>query len=190
MWLRGGLYDEWASYLERWAQGNDAGLDRLPVLDPALLRADTLDRLVRRITDAISARLQDWADRLVADLGAAGDEFSQGRALAQARTGLRNVRLLARHPALPADLRARLLEMVDRQVISFQQSLEEQTSRDAGFGNRSQIEARRRALRQNPLTAVLHESAPDESAPAAAPQARDDWFVDPTRRPTRRIVTD
>lgn len=185
MWVRGGLYDEWAAFLERWAHGDDAGAERLPVLDPTLLRADTLERLVQRITDAISARLQDWADRLVADLAAAGDEFSQGRALAQARTGLRAIRLLAQHPSLPADLRSRLLEMVDRQVASFQQSLEEQTSRDAGFSNRSQIEARRRALRQNPLTAVLQDSAPE-----AAVRPQDDWFVDPTRRPTRRIVTD
>ena len=186
MWVRGGLYDEWAGFLDRWSHGDDAGADRLPAVDPALLRADTLDRLVQRITDALSVRLQNWADRLVADLAAAGDEFSQGRALAQARIGLRNIRLLAQHPGLPADLRTRLLEMVDQRVVSCQQSLEEQTTRDADLGNSSQIEARLRALRQNPLTAVMHEP----TTPQAGPRPRDDWFVDPTRRPTRRVVTD
>jgi hypothetical protein len=185
MWVRGGLYDEWARFLDRWAQGDDGGMGSLPTLDPDLLRADTLDRLVQRITDGMSVRLQDWADRLTGDLARAGDEFSVGRSLAQARTGLRSVRLLAQHPGLPAELRLRLVELVDRQVVSFQESLEDQTCREAGFGNRAEVEARRRALRENPLTAVLQE------APAVGdPQPRDDWFVDPTRRPTRRVVTD
>ena len=183
MWLRGGLYDEWARFLERWAEGDDAGMGTLPDIDPALLQADTLDRLVRRIVDALSQRLQAWADALVRDLSSAGDEFSAGRALTQARAGLRNIRLLARHPGLPEPLRDRLLELVDGQVRSMQESLEDQLTRSAGVNDRPAVEARRRALRENALIAVLAEPA----APAGA--ERDDWFVDPALPPRRRVVT-
>jgi hypothetical protein len=184
MWLRGGVYDEWARFVQRWSTGDSTGMADLPSIEAAELSADTLDRLTRRIVDALSVRLQSTVDVLTASLAGASDEFSFGRALTQTRTGLQNVRGLAQHPGLPEQLRTRLVEIVDGQVASFQQSLEEQLARGTSVNDRDIVESRRRALRNNPLTAV----STDLVGPTIA--AQDEWYVEPGHRPRRRVVPD
>jgi hypothetical protein len=204
MWLHGGVYDEWAQFLGRWATGDERGMASLPPVHPQDLPADTIDRLVRRIVDALSTRLQSWADTVAPELSRAQDDFSAGRALAQARNGLRSIRRLAQHPSLPEPLHIRLLELVDGQVVSFQDSLEDAVTRAAtSVNDRAEVEARRRALRENPLTAVLtttfdlapattpsHGTGRVGEGPAPVGERGDDWFVDPTRTPRRRVVID
>jgi hypothetical protein len=167
MWLTGGTYQSWAEFLERWAKGDDTGFDRLPKVDPGELNAETLVRLADRLVTVMAARLQDWADRLTRAMAAESGEFGVARALTQARTGLRSVRRLAAHPGLPEDLRARLGEMVDRQIASSQDQLEADLTRMAAGGvSLRQIDARRRTVRENRLTAVLAEPAATGPEPA------------------------
>lgn len=160
MWLNGGTYQVWADFLDRWATGDDTGFDRLPPVSPDELNSETLVRLVDRVTTAMSTRLQDWADRLTRAMAAERGEFGAGRALTQARSGLRSVRRLADHPALPGDLRAQLGQLVDLQITSTQDQLEADLTRMAAAGRSvREIEARRRTVRDNRLTAVLDEPA-------------------------------
>jgi hypothetical protein len=179
MWLTGGVYHDWATFLDRWAGGDSTGIDRLPPVRPDDLNADTLARLVQRITGAVSMRLHAWSEQLARAMAAAGDEFSAGRALAQARTGLRAVRALADHPSLPVELREKLGEAIDRQVVAGQRMLEDDLDRRrTESADPRGIEARRRTIRDNALTAVLEDA---QSRPADPP----DWAIDPTA-PTRR----
>lgn len=182
MWLSGGAYQAWATFLERWAQGDAAGMDRLPVVDPEKLNAETMTRLANRLVDALSTRLQAWADSLTRALSAESDEFSVGRSLTQARVGLVAVRSLAGHPGLPEELRRQLLDIVDRVVESAQQQLEKDVDRLGQLAGYRQMEARRRTIRDNSLTAAP-DVAPDASAPAP-----DAWYVDPGVRTPRRII--
>lgn len=186
MWSTGGAYNDWAAFLDRWAAGETMDSTQLPVLEPADFAGDTWERLVRRLTDALSRRLQSWADGLSRAMAESTDEFSVGRALGQARSGLRSVRALAQHPGLPQDLRDRLVDLVDRQVRSAQQSLEEQVDRMRSSGVAApHVEARRRTIRDNPLTAATAEQ-PATSAAAAT----GDWFVDPFATGRRRVILD
>jgi hypothetical protein len=187
MWLTGGVYHDWATFLERWSSGDSGdsgGIGGLPRVDPEELNAETLVRLAHRIVDAMTKRLQTWCDLLTRAIAAAPDEFSAGRALAQARTGLRSVRALADHPSLPAELRDRLQEMVDRQVVAAQQMLEDDLARmSAGSADPRLVESRRRTIRDNPLTAVFNDTAASHCRPA-------DWFLDPAAPTHRRIIID
>jgi hypothetical protein len=160
MWLTGGTYQSWADFLDRWATGDDAGFEQLPKIEVEELNAETLVRLADRITTVMSTRMRDWADRLTRAMAAESGEFGVARALTQARAGLRSVRRLAAHPALPDELRTRFTEMVDRQISSTQDQLETDLTRMASAGvSARQVEARRRTIRDNRLTAVLGEPA-------------------------------
>jgi hypothetical protein len=182
MWLTGGVYHDWAAFLERWASGDSTGIDRLPPVRPEELTADTLNRLAQRIADALGSRLRTWSDQLARAMAAGADEFSVGRALTQARAGLRSMRALAGHPALSAELREQLQEMVDRQVVAGQQMLEDDLDRlRAASADPRRVEARRRTLRENSLTAVLDEAAPWPVGPA-------EWLVDPAAPSRRRPI--
>lgn len=134
-----------------------------------------------------------WSAALTTDLGQAPTEFSAGRALGQARTGLVSLLRLADHRGLPADLREQLRGLVEQQINSVQRSLEESLERQAGSGGpRQAIEARRQTLRDNPLTAVL--TSPPAAAPGAAAvppaPAVDPWAYDPTSPPRRTLAID
>lgn len=188
MWLSGGTYHDWAGFLGRWATGDATGIELLPVVDPAELNPETLVRLTDRLTGALSTRLQDWADRLTRSMAAETDEFSVGRALAQARAGLHSIRALADHRALPEELRRRLVEIVDRQIRSTQVALEDDLDRFAARGVSSRIvEARRRTIRDNPLTAVL--SQPPGPAVESGPGSTE-WMLDPAAPRHRRVILD
>ncbi|GAA2244712.1 MULTISPECIES: hypothetical protein [Kitasatospora] len=178
----GGSYQAWADHLERWSKGEPVDGAGLPPLAPADFPADTLERLQVRITDALDRRLQRWADALVAAMNAADDEFAAGRALAQARGGLHQARSLAAHPGLPAELRERLSGILDDTARRIQQDLENDLVRLAAQGADPRfVEARRRTLRDNPLTAVIAQTPPADPG---------GWSYDPTAVPRRRIITD
>ncbi|MER7585246.1 hypothetical protein [Kitasatospora sp. NPDC097691] len=180
LWSSGGTYRAWADFLERWARGGPEADAALPPLVLADFPADTRERIRVRITEALTRRLQGWSDALTAALNAAPDEFGAGRALAQARTGLRAVRALAEHPGLDEEFRAKLTDVLDAQIRRSQADLEHELGRLAALdADPAWLEERRRTLRDNPLTAVIAETAP---------AARDGWSYDPAAAPRRRIV--
>ncbi|MGK4585519.1 hypothetical protein [Kitasatospora sp. HPMI-4] len=177
----GGPYQAWADFLERWAGGEPVDGAGLPPLAPGDFPADTLDRLRARLESAFNQRLQGWADALTAAMNAAGDEFAVGRAVAQARGGLHRVRALAAHPALPEELRAQLAGLLDDTVRRIQRDLESDLERLTTLGADPRVvEARRRTLRDNPLTAVIAQPPPADPS---------GWSYDPTAAPRRRIIT-
>ncbi|MEU3573326.1 hypothetical protein AB0E96_33605 [Kitasatospora sp. NPDC036755] len=176
----GGSYRAWADFLERWARGAPEAAEGLPPLVLEDFPEDTRERFRVRVTEALTRRLQDWSDALTAALNAAPDEFGAGRALAQARTGLRAVRALAEHPGLDEEFRTRLTEVVDERIRRFQTDQEGELDRLAALDvDPGWLEERRRTLRDNPLTAVIAETAP---------ASRDGWSYDPAAPPRRRIV--
>jgi hypothetical protein len=193
VWGDGGAYAAWAAYLERWQKDLGTADDALPPLAQADFATDTWIRLTNRLIDAINGRLRLWSDALTADLGRATSEFAAGRSLGQARIGLQTLLRLVDHPGLPADLREQLRGLVERQITSLQRSLTDSLERQAASGGpREAIEARRRTLRDNPLTAVLTapaSAAPAPGAPVVAPTA-DPWAYDPSQPPRRTLAID
>ncbi|WP_328475413.1 hypothetical protein OHA21_19070 [Actinoplanes sp. NBC_00393] len=181
MWVTGGAFQIWASFLERWAAGEPGDVSTLPVLAPGDFAGDGWARLMNRITEALNKRLVTWSETLSRELSAAPDEFAAARALNHARWGLPPIRELAAAPALPEEARTRLTGIVDSQVASIQQQLDEhvQRLRRAGVPNRA-VEARLRTIRDNPLTAVT--SGPHVTGGG--------WAADPTTAPRRRVIID
>jgi len=187
MWGGGGQYNAWAAFLEGWGTGERLDAGALPPISPEDLAPDTWVRFVRRLGDALSARLDGWAAGLDRGITEARDEFGVGRALSGARQGLREIRAVANHPGLPGDLRDKLVHEVDRNVSSAQEELEKQAERMRAQGARAAaVEARLRTLRENRLTVVTAE------APAAGTVGGSGWDAAPPSglRPRRRIVAD
>ncbi|SBV05638.1 hypothetical protein YW5DRAFT_03035 [Streptomyces sp. Ncost-T6T-1] len=183
LWTSGGSYRAWADHLDAWADVRVPVDLTLPGLVPADFAAETWTRLVERIRQALDRRLKHWSRVLTAAMAEASDEFSVGRALVQARAGLREIRAMAGHPGLPADLRDRLREAIDEQIHDAQRSLEQQVeSMRRESVAPSLIEARLRAVRDSSLVAAL-----DGPPPATGP---DPWRLDPAARPRRRVITD
>ncbi|MGP3690420.1 hypothetical protein ACTVZO_37965 [Streptomyces sp. IBSNAI002] len=185
LWTSGGHYRAWADHLEAWADERVPVDPALPGMAPADFAADTWNRLVERLRQALDRRLNLWSRRLTEAMAEASDEFSVGRALVQARTGLREIRTMAGHPGLPADLRDRLRTAIDDQIRDAQRSLEQQVEdmRRDGTDPRL-IEARLRAVRDSSLTGAL------DGPPPAAGTGPDPWRQDPAARPRRRVITD
>jgi hypothetical protein len=176
-------YDIWAEFLERWGRDEPVDPSALPPLAPEDLATDSWTRLTDRLLNAIEARTTTWAKALMQAMAHARDEFEAARAMAQARHGLISIRSLTAHPSLPADLRQKLLEIVDRKIESSQQSLEDQIQRQArNSGDRRMAEARLRTLRDNSLVAAV-------AAPPAA-VAADGWATDMSAPGRRRIIVD
>lgn len=190
MWGHGGAYQTWTRFLRDWgAHGGAATAEAaagLPALRPEDFHPETWARFSGELTDALDRRLRGWAAALTAALEAAGDEFDAGRALAQARTGLDAVRALAAHRGLPQDLREQLGQLVEGHIAGFQRQLEAALDGALrGGADPRLVEARRRTLRENPLTATGAGGAP---APDRAPG--DGWSYDPAAPARRRIITD
>jgi hypothetical protein len=181
MWVTGGAYQAWAEFLQRWGAGEQADPAVLPRLVPADFAGDSWERLMNRITDALSRRLLAWSETLARELPAARDEFAAARALNHARWALPPIRALAAAPGLPEEARARLVELVDNQIGSVQRQLDEQVQRlrRAGVPS-SAVEARLRTIRENPLTAVT--GGPHVTGGG--------WAADPTAAPRRRVIFD
>ncbi|MDG4762716.1 hypothetical protein O7632_01085 [Solwaraspora sp. WMMD406] len=188
MYGTGGHYRAWAEFLDRWGRSEPADPGQLPQLAETDFTGDSWERLTNRITGAISQRLESWAAALTRAMGQARDEFTVARSLGHARWELESIRAVAGHHGLPVGLRDRLVDMVDRQVRSAQQSLEEQVDRLRRDGvDRRLVETRLRTLRDNPLT-VRPTTPPPVSAPTPAPAAEAAWSTDLSVRPRRRIV--
>jgi hypothetical protein len=184
MWGGGGRYEDWASFLGRWGAGEQLDPSTLPPLAQADFTGESWERLAARLTDALSRRLRAWADTLTRGIAEARDEFGAARALANARGGLGPIRALAGHGGLPADLAGRLVEAVDGQVRSAQESLEEQVRRMRRGGvTRDAVEARLRTIRDNPLTAASRQPPPSEPAGRT-----DAWYIDPSVPARRRVM--
>jgi hypothetical protein len=192
VWGDGGAYGAWVAHLERWGRDLGVGNAELPALRQDDLAPETWARLTNRIVDAMSGRLNLWATAFSSDLSRADSEFSAGRALTQARVGLTSVLALAGHPSLPEDLRRKLRETIEQKINSLQHQLAQELDRATQQGwDRSSIEARRRTLRENSLTAVLTSPAPPPSPGVpVAPAAPDPWASVAPDRPRRRLVVD
>ena len=183
-------YQEWAEYLERWSEGGQVDSAALGPLDEDAYAGDTWKRLTERFTGALSRRLELWEVSLNRALGAAADEVEFGRALQQSRAGLRAIRALAADERLPEHLRTGLTGTVDGAVNGTQEQLEESADRlrGTGDGNR-RAEARRRTVRENPLTAVIDGSVVEKAAAAnAAEPPTASAATDPFDTPRRRIL--
>ncbi|MFJ4468895.1 hypothetical protein ACIP2X_15585 [Streptomyces sp. NPDC089424] len=180
-WGHGGPYETWVDFLRRWAAAEPADPAALPPLSQDDYPGETWERFARHLGDALDGRLKYWGERLAQALLAADDEFSAGRALAQARVGLTEVRAVAGHPGLPKTLRSRFTELVESQITDLQQQIERNLDHLAATDGSDPrwIEGRRRTVRDNALTA----------RPAAA--TTDPWAQAHTSdRPRRRVVTD
>ncbi|MFY1635073.1 hypothetical protein ACN27F_17665 [Solwaraspora sp. WMMB335] len=194
MYGTGGHYRAWAEFLDRWGRAEPVDPGQLPQLTDTDFTGDSWERLVNRITGAISQRLESWAKALTRAMTQARDEFTVARCLAHARWELESVRALAGHSGLPDGLRERLVELVERQARSAQQSLEEQVDRLRRDGvDRRVVETRLRTLRDNPLT--VRPATPQPMPPGRsrqqhqpAPAAEAAWSTDLSARPRRRIV--
>jgi hypothetical protein len=183
VYVQGGHYAAWAAFLDRWGAGESLDPATLPALEPADFAADSWQRLVDRVTEAISRRLSAWSDTLSRELGGSPDEFSAARVLNHARWSLVPIRALAGTPALPEDLRTRLVDLVDTQIRSTQRQLDESVERMRRSGvPRAALEARLRTVRDNPLTAV-GDGANGHLTGAA-------WAADPLATPRRRVIVD
>lgn len=180
LWAGGGPYHEWATFLDRWSDGEPVDPTGLPPIAAEDLTGDSFGRLSTRLTGALSKRLQAWADALTRGLAEARDEFAVARALGHARWGLAPIRELARHPGLPPELTGRLSEAVEEQVRSAQRSLEDgvEDLRRGGASHRA-VEARLRTVRDNAL-----------STGAAGPPAgtMNGWYACPTAPARRRVI--
>lgn len=178
LWGDGGPFQAWVGFLRRWAALEPVDPATLPALPEEQWDSDTWARLGEHIGAALGARLTAWADHLVRALNGARDEFSYGRELAQARTGLHTIRALAAHPGLPESLRTALTELVDQQITQVQGQLERSLEDEARRGADPRlVERRRRTLRDNALTATL-----------TVRPAGDAWSYDPAAPPRRRIL--
>jgi hypothetical protein len=192
-WGHGGPYETWVEFLRRWAAEEPVDPGALPPLAQEHFPGETWERLLLHLGEALDTRLRSWSERLVEAMLVASDEFSAGRALTQARTGLRTVRAVAGHPGLPESTRTRLAELVDGQITDLQDQLERNLD---GLAARTGadprwVEQRRRTLRDNRLTAVLAgQQPPPPAVGTSTPAAPDPWSHDPTARPRRRVVTD
>lgn len=181
MWGDGGAYGAWANVMGQWAQGEPADPSTLPPLTREQFDADTWARLTNRITTALSTRLVGWGAATSRSISQARGEFATAQALAQARAGLRAIRGVASSPQLPDDLRARLVSLVDDQVRQAQEQLERQIQTAVRDGlDRRHAEQRLRTIRDNALTAIL--------ADPASPATVDEWRLDITNSPRRRVI--
>ncbi|MFG1607780.1 hypothetical protein [Actinoplanes sp. NPDC049265] len=178
MWIREGTYHAWATFLRKWSEGAAGDPAGLPALSPADLAGDTWARLTNHLTEALSQRLTTWSGTLARELVAAPDEFAAARALNHARWGLPPIRALASAPGLPPEVRTRLLDLVDAQIRSVQEQIDQQVRQQRGPGvPASVVEARLRTVRDNPLTAVLGDAHPTGGG----------WSAGPATSPRRRV---
>ncbi len=182
MHVRGGGYQAWADFLDRWAAGEPLDPATLPALASDDFTADSWQRLADRIVAAVAQRLTAWSEALSRELTAASDEFAAARALNHARWSLPPIRALAGAAALPAELREKFVDLVDTTIRSTQRQLDEQMDRARRSGApREAVEARLRTIRENPLTAVTTGGHVTGAGWAAA---------DPAARPRRRVIVD
>lgn len=174
LWGDGGLYAAWCDYLDRWSTATRALDQHPPPLRPEDFESSTWERLLTRIQDAVSSRLDRWSATLVRSTSAAADAFTFGRALIQAREGLRLILALTELEELPELLANELRKQIAQVITSAQQQLLDQAQRaerlDVGGSSGAGLQLGQ--IRSNPLTAVLTErtlGADASPSPAQAP---------------------
>jgi len=173
VWVTGGAYQAWTGFLDHWAAGGPADGAQLPPLAVEDFDGDTWARLAGRIVEALDRRLTTWSETLARDLSAARDEFAAGQVLHRGRQGLGPIRALAATPSLPVELRTQLESLVDRQIGSVQDQLEQSVDRMRRAGRPARaVEARLRTIRDNPLTVAAAPGPAWEAAPADRPRRR------------------
>ncbi|MBG0852846.1 hypothetical protein I2W78_13595 [Streptomyces spinoverrucosus] len=180
-WGHGGPYETWVDFLHRWAAAEPADPAGLPPLSQDDFPGETWERFTLHVGEALDKRLKHWDRHLTQALLAAPDEFSAGRALAQARAGLQEVRAVAGHPGLPETLRTKFTELVESQITDFQSQIERHLDNLAATNGADLrwLDQRRRTVRDNALTAR-------PTTPTADPWAQ----AHTVDRPRRRVVTD
>jgi hypothetical protein len=185
MWGHGGPYYVWVDFLRRWSAGERVDPTALPTVELQDLTEDAWERFTNQLSNAVGTRLATWSRVLTRALGDARDEFGVARALVDARAGVQPIRSMAAHPGLPSGLTKPLLDTVDGQIRTAQQSLEKQVESMRRSGvDRSFVEARLRTIRDNALTAAIADVQP------ATPRPADGWAVDPTATRRRRVIVD
>ncbi|MFI6652858.1 hypothetical protein ACIBI8_35295 [Streptomyces sp. NPDC050529] len=207
-WGDGGPYASWGRALRAWAGEESADLAALPPLRREEFAAETWQRFIRQVLDAVDTRLLAWARRFKDAYQEAEDEFSAGRELTQARAGLRSIRTLVDHPGLPHELHCALDELFAQHIRSLQSQLEHSLEQLTRSGtDPAWVELRLRTLRDNAFTAMLDAPpAPSPERPSrfsrlrrprrspasmeAGPRTADHWSTDPGTAPGRRIVPD
>ena len=178
---RHGGYQEWAEYLDQWAEGSVPDGSQLLPLYREDFAGETWARLADRFTGAINRRTASWQAALSRATDAANsDEFAYGRALQQGRAGMAVVRQLASDARIPEELRTALTKLFDNLLRQMQEQLEDSVQRQRGRGDSARyVEARLYTLRSNPLTAVIAQ--PSAHPAGWTPPAAED-------APRRRIV--
>jgi hypothetical protein len=152
-------YATWASWLDRFARGDDADADGLPGMRGEELGGDAAQRFAVRCAEALDARLRLWLDALNRDVARASDPAQLRLALVHARARLVPIRRFAESPLLFPELRLTLIDSVASAVRQLQADLEQQV---AGPGC---DEAMIRVIRDVRMTAALDlaltQQAPD-----------------------------
>jgi hypothetical protein len=161
------VYAEWLTVLDRFRSGDDAVLE--------LMRAGSIEwtnvvaeRWTRQVTDTLTVRLQALERQLQTNLDRArGDYLAISNGLLAARRGLSPLYAFADLACLPPDVRALLLNDIERWATSKQQSLEQQ-------GERTRHDQGRflKTVRDHPLTAAAAPPAPPARTAEPVPPVR------------------
>ncbi|MET0932008.1 MAG: hypothetical protein ABWX74_21005 [Aeromicrobium sp.] len=197
------VYEAWVRTLRAWQRDSTTDLTGLPVLDETSFPPATYQRLIRHLNDAVTEHMRRWQEQLGATLGPASSDHEKARALVDARVGLGQRIMLARHTSFPEKIRQQLMTQAETDIRGLQAQLEEQATHVAAAGSatsRPQREATLKLFRDNALTAVLdpgfavdgtiddHETRRAAAADADVDTHAGGLVTDVVRRrPTRRI---
>jgi hypothetical protein len=155
-------YRTWSACLTRFAEGDDAVLAEMAVLEVDW-EPGVAERFTARVAQAFQRRLEELQRRLQRDLDAGlGDIAGVGQSLTRARAQLQPVVQLSRLPSLPDPVRSLLHDELTRILTDMDEALEH--SIDAR--NQTGIELLAQ-VRQNRMVAALTTDAQND-APATA----------------------
>lgn len=159
-------YNAWVDCLSRFADGDDAALDEMSLLQVEW-QPGVAERLTVRVAAAFQQRLSELQRRLQRDLDAGlGDVAGVGQSLTRARSRLLPLVRLSRLPNLPPQVQASLADELARIVGDMDEALEHSVDR------RSQVGIELLAqIRQNRLSVALATDVQDRASEAATPAA-------------------
>lgn len=148
------VYETWVMTLRAWKKDPTIPLLHLPQLSDDQFTPDTYARLGAHIGDALKEVTDRWYQELLRAVRTCDTPSALGRELIAQRTLLGRRLQLARHPSLPAALRAIYEASALRDLRGYQQELEDAYSPKSGLP-RAYAEQMTAAVRDNPLTGVL-----------------------------------